>query len=183
MCQARTPDLLFETQRIFLGVGKINKKNIKYVLAILALLLLPFIISFFIKTDEERIEGVIKAGEKAIEKRDAYGLEHLISSDYYGEYASTKIDLLTLALEHFKYIDSIKIDVEKVEINLDVDPVEVKCYCKILGFYNLDNIYKKVPFRNEGYLADEPDEILLNFKKDEDGKWRVVYFKGLEVLR
>lgn len=136
-----------------------------------------------IETDTEKIEKLFAVAENAVEQRNAEALEPIISPDYTGEYANSKQGMLTKARKHLKDADEIKIEIEKLEIEIDRSDATVNCYYKMTGFYSFDGIYDRVPFANEGYLKQEPGRILVKLHKNLNNEWQIIYFKFKNIER
>lgn len=145
-------------------------------LKILTLLIIAaaFGLDFFVATDLEKINSVIKAGLKATEEEKVEVLEALISDNYQDSYHNGKIDLIS----YCSVLLSEPLVAKNIKTGLEVEissPNATATLVVLTKFDEQSSIY--------AYKAYQLTKIRLDLEKARDKSWLITKIEVLEIDR
>lgn len=153
-------------------MGPKNQKILIFSVALLALIVY-FAVRISSEDEESRLRKTIYTAAVAVESRDVGRCSRFVAPEYADNYGNNKFMLLSLISGIFKDYEDIKVDIRK--INIEIDGVKAdagigfKCYFK--------------PF-NEDKIYYDAAKLNIKFKK-ENKLWKAVeieYIGSNEIL-
>jgi hypothetical protein len=137
------------------------------------LVIAAFGLDFFIRTDLEKINLLIKTGMRAVENDRPDLIDRIISPDYFDSYHSSK-DML---MEHCRNIlNRLKIEKnKKLDMKIETSPPTAAINLEVLTKFDEGKLPKEFPAR---FVKTK---LKLNLEKVRGKKWLIKRLEPLEI--